>query len=171
MGAIKAGQLGMKVTCIEGRGRLGGTCLNVGCIPSKASAQQFCAARRTPADSCLLSPGLMSTGECAEHCSLLQTTASLGARHGACGSSALRCLLMRQTYLRLCVQALLHSSHLWHEIKGSEKYGIKVGDVQLDLPGMMKQKDDAVMGLTSGIEGLFKKNKVPPWCRKLCGAR
>ena len=35
MGAIKAGQLGMKVTCIEGRGRLGGTCLNVGCIPSK----------------------------------------------------------------------------------------------------------------------------------------
>ena len=35
--AIKAAQLGMKVTCIEGRGTLGGTCLNVGCIPSKAS--------------------------------------------------------------------------------------------------------------------------------------
>merc|ERR550537_576394 len=34
--AIKAGQLGMKVACIEKRGRLGGTCLNVGCIPSKA---------------------------------------------------------------------------------------------------------------------------------------
>ena len=34
--AIKAGQLGMKVACIEMRGRLGGTCLNVGCIPSKA---------------------------------------------------------------------------------------------------------------------------------------
>ena len=33
--AIKAGQLGMKVTCVEGRGTLGGTCLNVGCIPSK----------------------------------------------------------------------------------------------------------------------------------------
>lgn len=33
--AIKAGQLGMKVTCVEGRGKLGGTCLNVGCIPSK----------------------------------------------------------------------------------------------------------------------------------------
>lgn len=33
--AIKAGQLGMKVTCVEGRGALGGTCLNVGCIPSK----------------------------------------------------------------------------------------------------------------------------------------
>ena len=34
--AIRAGQLGLKVACIEGRGTLGGTCLNVGCIPSKA---------------------------------------------------------------------------------------------------------------------------------------
>jgi dihydrolipoamide dehydrogenase len=34
--AIRAGQLGLKVACIEGRGVLGGTCLNVGCIPSKA---------------------------------------------------------------------------------------------------------------------------------------
>jgi NADPH-dependent 2,4-dienoyl-CoA reductase/sulfur reductase-like enzyme len=36
--AIKAAQLGMKVTCVEERGTLGGTCLNVGCIPSKARA-------------------------------------------------------------------------------------------------------------------------------------
>lgn len=34
--AIKAAQLGLKVTCVEKRGSLGGTCLNVGCIPSKA---------------------------------------------------------------------------------------------------------------------------------------
>lgn len=34
--AIKAAHLGMKVACIEKRGALGGTCLNVGCIPSKA---------------------------------------------------------------------------------------------------------------------------------------
>lgn len=34
--AIRAAQLGMKVACVEGRGALGGTCLNVGCIPSKA---------------------------------------------------------------------------------------------------------------------------------------
>eukprot|EP00871_Galdieria_phlegrea_P000108 jgi/Galph1/1098/GphlegSOOS_G5862.1 len=34
--AIKAAQLGLKVTCVENRGRLGGTCLNIGCIPSKA---------------------------------------------------------------------------------------------------------------------------------------
>ena len=34
--AIRAAQLGMKVACVEKRGSLGGTCLNVGCIPSKA---------------------------------------------------------------------------------------------------------------------------------------
>ncbi|WWC67694.1 dihydrolipoyl dehydrogenase [Kwoniella pini CBS 10737] len=34
--AIKAAQLGFKTACIEKRGSLGGTCLNVGCIPSKA---------------------------------------------------------------------------------------------------------------------------------------
>ena len=34
--AIRAGQLGLSVACIEGRETLGGTCLNVGCIPSKA---------------------------------------------------------------------------------------------------------------------------------------
>ena len=37
--AIKAAQLGMKVACVEKRGTLGGTCLNVGCIPSKALLQ------------------------------------------------------------------------------------------------------------------------------------
>lgn len=37
--AIKAAQLGLKVACIEKRGSLGGTCLNVGCIPSKALLQ------------------------------------------------------------------------------------------------------------------------------------
>ena len=34
--AIRAAQLGLKTACIESRGTLGGTCLNVGCIPSKA---------------------------------------------------------------------------------------------------------------------------------------
>ncbi|PHY18913.1 dihydrolipoyl dehydrogenase [Caulobacter sp. BP25] len=34
--AIRAGQLGLKVAIVEGRGKLGGTCLNVGCMPSKA---------------------------------------------------------------------------------------------------------------------------------------
>jgi dihydrolipoamide dehydrogenase len=34
--AIKAAQLGLKTACVDMRGSLGGTCLNVGCIPSKA---------------------------------------------------------------------------------------------------------------------------------------
>lgn len=45
VGAIKAAQLGLKVTCVEGRGALGGTCLNVGCIPSKVRYRISCAAR------------------------------------------------------------------------------------------------------------------------------
>ncbi len=37
--AIRAAQLGLRVACVEKRGALGGTCLNVGCIPSKAMLQ------------------------------------------------------------------------------------------------------------------------------------
>jgi dihydrolipoamide dehydrogenase len=36
VGAIRAAQLGLKAAVVEGRGALGGTCLNIGCIPSKA---------------------------------------------------------------------------------------------------------------------------------------
>jgi dihydrolipoamide dehydrogenase len=46
--AIRAAQLGMKVACVEKRGALGGTCLNVGCIPSKAllqSSEKYAEAR------------------------------------------------------------------------------------------------------------------------------
>jgi dihydrolipoyl dehydrogenase len=46
--AIRAAQLGMKVACVEKRGALGGTCLNVGCIPSKAllhSSHKFAEAK------------------------------------------------------------------------------------------------------------------------------
>ena len=38
--------------------------------------------------------------------------------------------------------------------------GIKVADVELDLPSMMKAKETSVKQLTGGIAGLFKKNKV-----------
>ena len=37
--AIRAAQLGLKVACVEKRDTLGGTCLNIGCIPSKALLQ------------------------------------------------------------------------------------------------------------------------------------
>ena len=90
--AIRAGQLGLKTAIIEKRGTLGGTCLNVGCIPSKA---------------------------------------------------------------------LLHASELFESATNDfAALGIKTGKVEVDLPAMMKQKDDAVNGLTQGIEFLMKKNKV-----------
>jgi dihydrolipoamide dehydrogenase len=89
--AIRAGQLGLSVACVEKRKTLGGTCLNVGCIPSKA---------------------------------------------------------------------LLNASHMFDEARtGFAALGIKV-DPQLDLPQMLKQKDDSVVALTKGVEFLFKKNKV-----------
>ncbi len=51
--AIRAAQLGLKTACVESRGRLGGTCLNVGCIPSKAllqSSEKFADAQHHFAD-------------------------------------------------------------------------------------------------------------------------
>lgn len=88
--AIRASQLGMKVACVEKRGKLGGTCLNVGCIPSKA---------------------------------------------------------------------LLHSSELYEEALHGEKHGI-TGKIGLNLGAMMARKEEVVEGLTKGVEGLLKKNKV-----------
>ncbi|WP_042443139.1 dihydrolipoyl dehydrogenase [Azospirillum sp. B510] len=90
--AIRAAQLGFKVACVEKRGTLGGTCLNVGCIPSKA---------------------LLAASEKFEE-----------AAHGLA------------------------------------KFGIKVGGVELDLPGMQAHKDKVVKDNVTGIEFLFKKNKV-----------
>lgn len=94
--AIRAAQLGFKVACVEKRTALGGTCLNVGCIPSKA---------------------------------------------------------------------LLSASEKFEEAKhGLAKFGIKVGGVELDLPGMLSHKDKVVKENTAGIEFLFKKNKIT-WLR------
>ena len=58
-------------------------------------------------------------------------------------------------------QALLNSSHKYIEAKESFKHhGIIVDNVSYDLEAIMKQKEDTVSGLTKGIEGLLKKNKV-----------
>ena len=98
--AIRAAQLGFNVACCEsepyadpkGEPRLGGTCLNVGCIPSKA---------------------------------------------------------------------LLHTSHLFEEAGHSfADQGISVGAPKIDVAKMVGRKNTIVNQLTSGIKGLFKKNKV-----------
>src|ERR687894_2239799 len=82
----------MRVACVEKGDALGGTCLNIGCIPSKA---------------------------------------------------------------------LLDSSELYHLAQSRfAKHGIQVGNLALDLPAMLARKDEVVKGLTGGIRGLFKKNKI-----------
>src|SRR5437762_13520539 len=46
--AIRAAQLGMRTACVDSRASLGGTCLNIGCIPSKAllqSSEKYAEAR------------------------------------------------------------------------------------------------------------------------------
>src|SRR3954449_5375996 len=51
--AIRAAQLGLRTACIESRAALGGTCLNIGCIPSKAllqSSEKFAEARHALAE-------------------------------------------------------------------------------------------------------------------------
>ena len=61
----------------------------------------------------------------------------------------------------MALQALLASSHLLHEIqKNAANHGVIVDGAHIDIPKMMAQKDKAVTGLTKGVEGLFKKNKV-----------
>ena len=90
--AIRAAQLGLKVACVEEEKRLGGTCLRVGCIPSKA---------------------------------------------------------------------LLESSERYAEARDHLKdHGVSIGELRLDLGAMLGRKDRIVAGLTKGIEGLFKKNRV-----------
>jgi dihydrolipoamide dehydrogenase len=90
--AIRAAQLGMKVAVVEKDATFGGTCLNVGCIPSKA---------------------------------------------------------------------LLHASELFEEAGHLfGRMGIGVGEPKLDLPAMMKFKDEGVDGNVKGVAFLFKKNKI-----------
>jgi len=90
--AIRAAQLGLKVAVVEKRATHGGTCLNVGCIPSKA---------------------------------------------------------------------LLHASELFEEAgHGFAKMGIGVSAPKLDLPAMMKFKDEGVEGNVKGVDFLLKKNKI-----------
>jgi dihydrolipoamide dehydrogenase len=104
VGAIRAAQLGMRVACVEKEDALGGTCLRVGCIPSKA---------------------------------------------------------------------LLDSSELYDQIRHKAAgHGFQVAEVAIDVPAMLKRKDEVVTGLTRGVAGLFKKNKVE-WVRgfgRLAGA-
>src|SRR6478736_4521123 len=90
--AIRAAQLGMKVAVVEKDATLGGTCLNVGCMPSKS---------------------------------------------------------------------LLYASEMFEEAAHSfAKMGVSVSAPKLDLPSMMKFKQQGIDGNIKGVEFLMKKNKI-----------
>ncbi len=93
--AIKAAQLGLSVAVVEKRKTFGGTCLNVGCIPSKA---------------------------------------------------------------------LLHASEVFAEAGHSfDTLGVEISKPNLNLEKMLAHKDATVKSNTSGVEFLFKKNKITPY--------
>lgn len=71
---------------------------------------------------------------------------------------------------RGCVptKALLHSVKILKEIKSASKAGIKVGDIDINVPGIAKQKTRVVSKLTKGIELLFKQNGVDHITGKGC---
>ena len=57
--------------------------------------------------------------------------------------------------------ALLEASERYYEAGHAlADFGVKLSGVELDLPRMLKRKDGIVSGLTQGVAGLFKKNKV-----------
>src|SRR5215470_5637364 len=59
--AIRAAQLGLNVACVEQESALGGTCLRIGCIPSKAlleSSHHFSAAKETFSQNGILLEGI-----------------------------------------------------------------------------------------------------------------
>ena len=90
--AFRAAQLGLKVALVDKSPTLGGTCLNVGCIPSKA---------------------------------------------------------------------LLHSSEQFAFAKThAAAHGIKLASVELDLPALLKKKDDVVTKLVGGVAQLAKARKI-----------
>jgi dihydrolipoamide dehydrogenase len=90
--AIRAAQLGMRVAVVEKWKTYGGTCLNIGCIPSKA---------------------------------------------------------------------LLYASDMFEEAAHTlPALGVVTGTPKLDLPAMMKHKDDTVAANVNGVAFLFKKNKI-----------
>ena len=56
---------------------------------------------------------------------------------------------------------MLDSSHKFYATKNNyQEHGISVTNLKLDLPKMMERKEGIVNKLTSGIQGLFKLNKV-----------
>ena len=57
-------------------------------------------------------------------------------------------------------KAMVKSAELYQEIQAAAGFGVKVGEAELDLPGVVARKDEIVKQLTNGVEGLFRANGV-----------
>src|SRR5271169_4542384 len=67
-----------------------------------------------------------------------------------------RCL----NYACIPAKAVLRSADLLSEIRESEEYGLKVSGVEVDYAAIQARREKVVSTLTSGVGGLFKKNKI-----------
>src|SRR5271167_1670211 len=67
-----------------------------------------------------------------------------------------RCL----NYACIPAKAVLRSADLLSEIRESEEYGLKVSGVEVDYAGVQGRREKVVSTLTSGVAGLFKKDKI-----------
>jgi dihydrolipoamide dehydrogenase len=67
-----------------------------------------------------------------------------------------RCL----NYACIPAKAVLRSADLLTEIRDSEEFGLKVAGVEVDYAGVQARREKVVTTLTSGVAGLFKKNKI-----------
>lgn len=57
-------------------------------------------------------------------------------------------------------KSLIHSSHLYREMKNSEKFGVFADNVSYDIAKIFERKNDVVTQLTSGVEQLLRTNEV-----------
>ena len=180
--AIKGAQLGLKVTCVEGRGTLGGTCLNVGCIPSKAllhASHLFHDANHTMAKhgisvGCAIRPATPNPRPASRpnppRVAFELSTARI--------FPPLVC--QRETERRAEENLRAEAIAVAASTDPSSRPLVRLSprrpslnfpspsacplpcrsEVSIDVGKMMEQKSKSVTGLTKGIEGLFKKNKV-----------
>ena len=67
-----------------------------------------------------------------------------------------RCL----NYACIPAKAILRVADVLTEIREADDFGIKVGDPQVEWPGVLKRREKVVKTLTGGVSGLFKKNGI-----------
>jgi dihydrolipoamide dehydrogenase len=84
--------------------------------------------------------------------------AQLGKRTAVIESDKVggRCL----NYACIPAKALLRSADLLSEIRDSEEFGLKVSGVEVDYAAVQARRERVVSTLTSGVAGLFRKNKI-----------